>query len=66
MEPVPAIISKINNQFRYHILIKMFRAVDPSFAMSRSVIDNAKTLFDKNYPSRKVKYSIDIDPQGLI
>ena len=66
MDPVSAIISKINNQFRYHILIKMYRSADPSFTMSRSVIDNAKTLFSKNYPSSKVKYSIDIDPQGLI
>ena len=66
MEPVPAIISKVNNQFRYHILIKMYRAADPSFAISRSVIDDAKTLFDKNHLSSKVKYSIDIDPQGLI
>ena len=66
MEPVPAIISKINNQFRYHILIKMYREIDPSFTISRSVIDDAKTLFDKNYSSSKLKYSIDIDPQGLV
>jgi primosomal protein N' (replication factor Y) len=66
MEPVPAIISKVNNRFRYHILIKMYKTTDPSFTMSRSVIDNAKTLFDKNYLSNKVRCSIDIDPQGLI
>ena len=66
MEPVPAMISKLKNQFRYHILIKMYKAVDPSFAISRSVIDDAKTLFDKNHSSSKVKYSIDIDPQSLI
>jgi primosomal protein N' (replication factor Y) (superfamily II helicase) len=66
MGPTPAIISKVNNQFRYHIVIKMFREVDPSFKISRSVLDSAKDIFDKSHLSNKIKYTIDVDPQGLM
>ncbi len=66
MGPNPAVISKVNNQYRYQIIIKMFHEADPSFKISRSVIDSAKEAFDKNHLSNKVKYSIDVDPQGLM
>jgi hypothetical protein len=44
----------------------MFREVDPSFKISRSVLDSAKDIFDKSHLSNKIKYTIDVDPQGLM
>ncbi len=64
--PSPAIISKVNNQFRYQIIIKMYRESDPSFKISRSVLDSAKAAYDRLGLFNQVKYSIDVDPQGLI
>jgi len=66
MGPAPAIISKINNRYRYHIIIKILRDVDPSYKITRFVLERAISIFEKNKGKDDIKFIIDVDPQGLM
>lgn len=63
--PSPAVISKINNQFRWHLIVKMPKEADPSGTHGRSVLRNAMTIFAEGR-KRSVKVIIDVDPVGLM
>jgi primosomal protein N' (replication factor Y) len=66
--PAEAAISKLNNYYRWHILIKDLKSKDPSGKILRDIL--ASTV--KNYnsstmgKSRAVKVIIDIDPVGMM
>jgi primosomal protein N' (replication factor Y) len=60
--PAPAVISKIKNQYRWHIIVKSPKAKDPAGAELRAAI--RRTLGGRKASS--VRLTIDIDPAGLM
>ncbi len=66
--PADAAIPKIKNQFRKHIIIKSFKAEDPSGTRLRSALLHARKLYEESPlgSSKKVQMLIDVDPQGMM
>lgn len=63
--PSPAVISKISNQYRWHIIIKNLKSKDPAGAELRHAL--RKTLGAFRQKSRAgTKLTIDVDPVGLM
>ncbi|MEO8168280.1 MAG: primosomal protein N', partial [bacterium] len=62
--PSPAVISKINNQYRWHIIIKSSKTSDPAGVELRYAI--RKTLAELGRRKSAVKLTVDIDPVGLM
>lgn len=60
--PAPAIIYKLRNFFRYQLLIKSDRQVDPSGNYLRSSVLEAYVEFNRESRFSRVKITIDIDP----
>lgn len=63
--PSPAVIAKISNQYRWHIIVKNSRATDPAGLHLRIALHRALNEFA---PARKnsVRLAIDVDPAGLM
>ena len=64
--PTDAIIHKLKGQFRYHLLIKSRRDLDPNGRILRTAILNTFIEFNKISRFRDVKLIIDIDPQSMM
>lgn len=63
--PSPAVIGKINNYYRWHIIIKSDRGADPSGARVRSLLRRTiKASGEKRRSS--VRLIVDVDPVGLL
>jgi primosomal protein N' (replication factor Y) len=62
--PSPAVISKINNRYRWHIIVKSVKSKDPAGVELRYAVRRALNDFGKLQSS--VKLTIDIDPVGLM
>ncbi len=63
--PAPAVIAKINNQYRWHIIIKSPKSKDQSGAHLHAALRNALSRFQPAARST-VRLTIDIDPVGLM
>lgn len=63
--PAPAPLAKINNQYRYHVLLKQPRENDPSMSYLRKVV---KQGIYKNPDLKKwpVAVQIDVDPLDIL
>ncbi len=64
--PTEAIIYKIKGQYRFQILIKNNRKVDPSGKLLRSAILNSYIEYNQKTRFKDVKVILDIDPQSII
>jgi primosomal protein N' (replication factor Y) len=64
--PTTALISRLKGQYRFNILIKSPRDVDPGGAILRKAILNAFVEFNRKSRFRDVKLIYDIDPQSII
>jgi primosomal protein N' (replication factor Y) (superfamily II helicase) len=64
--PAPAVISKIKNNYRIHLIIKSDRNVDPNLNLTRSILNYALEHFNNIIKSKRVSFFIDVDPQGLL
>lgn len=63
--PAPAVITRIRNRYRWHILLKNNRAADPSGARLRSLL--RRTLASSSAGAgRSVRVIIDVDPAGTM
>ncbi len=62
--PSPAVISKINNQYRWHIIIKSLKVKDPSGNELRAAIRKARAELGKSRSS--VQLIVDVDPVGVM
>ncbi len=62
--PSPAVISKINNRYRWHTIVKSSKSNDPAGVELRYAI--RKTLADLGRRKSAVKLTVDIDPVGLM
>jgi primosomal protein N' (replication factor Y) (superfamily II helicase) len=64
--PTTALISRLKGQYRFNILIKSPRDVDPGGAILRKAILNAFVEFNRKSRFRDVRLIYDIDPQSII
>lgn len=64
--PAEAAIYRIKGQYRYQILIKSSRKIDPSGKLLRSAIHNSYIEYMQKTRFKEVKVIIDIDPQSII
>jgi primosomal protein N' (replication factor Y) len=64
--PSPAVIEKIKGFYRYQILVKSIRNIDPSGRLLRNSVLNALIEFKQKSRFRNILLSIDIDPQSII
>lgn len=62
--PSPAVISKINNQYRWHLIIKSLKSKDPAGVELRYAIRRALADFGKKQST--VRLTVDVDPVGLM
>ena len=63
--PAPAVIAKINNQYRWHIIIKSPKSKDQSGVHLHASLRNALARFLPK-AGNSVRLTIDIDPVGLM
>ncbi len=63
--PSEAIIAKLKKYFRYQILVKVDRKVDPGGAILRNAILNSFINFNRDSRFRNVKLNFDIDAQNI-
>lgn len=63
--PAPAVIAKINNQYRWHIIIKSPKTSDPSGVHLRSALRRTVTEYRQSTKS-SVRLTIDVDPVALM
>lgn len=66
--PAPAAISKLKGKFRWHIVIKNLRDVDPAGKLLHTALSDALRLYKSSAlgKSRAVKLIIDVDPVGMM
>lgn len=64
--PSTAIISKLKGSYRFHILIKSSKAVDPGGAILRKAVQDSFINFNRKSRFRDVKLIFDIDPQSIL
>ncbi len=66
MEPATAILARLKGFYRYHILIKSSKEVDPGGAILRKAILNSYTEFNRKSRFKDVKLIYDVDPQSIM
>jgi len=66
--PAPAVITKLRGWFRYHIVIKGLKAVDPSGKQLHDSIRRASESYNSSAlgKSKSVKLLVDVDPVGMM
>jgi len=64
--PTEAIIYKIKGFYRWQILIKSSKKIDPSGKSLRTTLFNTMIEFNQKSRYRDVKLIIDVDPQSII
>lgn len=63
--PTAAVIAKIKNHYRWHLIVKAQRDSDPNGTRMRKALAVTTKETEKEIP-RGVKVIIDIDPQGIM
>ena len=66
MEPATAVLARLKGFYRYHILIKSSKEVDPGGAILRKAILDSFINFNKKSRFRDVKLIYDVDPQSIM
>ncbi len=64
--PSPAIIARIKNNYRYHILIKSYKGPDPGGAILRKAVLNSFVEYNRKSRFRDVRLFYDVDPQNIL
>lgn len=64
--PTEAVIYKIKGSYRFQIMIKSLRKIDPSGKQLRSAVLNSYIEFNQKSRFKDVKLIIDIDPQSVV
>jgi primosomal protein N' (replication factor Y) (superfamily II helicase) len=66
MNPAPALIYKIKNKYRYHIILKVLKSTHEASTLAETMINNLQTYLEKEKENLKIKsadrISIDVDP----
>jgi primosomal protein N' (replication factor Y) len=66
MEPATAILARLKGFYRFHILIKSSKVVDPGGAILRKAILDSYVEFNRKSRFRDVKLIYDVDPQSIM
>ncbi|MAT38829.1 MAG: primosomal protein N' [Ectothiorhodospiraceae bacterium] len=61
----PAILERVNKQYRYQILLRIFKQRDADGAKMKTIFDSVRERYSKSGASSKVRITIDIDPQDM-
>lgn len=64
--PAAAAIAKIQNQFRWHVIVKALRSTDPGGAAARAAVAHAVQQVSRPAQQRGVRILVDVDPQGIL
>lgn len=62
--PAPAVIGKINKNFRWHIVVKTSKTVDPSGSLTNARLRQAVDAAQNS--TRRAHIVVDIDPAGIM
>jgi primosomal protein N' (replication factor Y) len=62
--PSPAVIAKLNNQYRWHIIIKTRRDRDPNGSHVRALL--RKAIPEPRGTRNSVRVIVDVDPAGIL
>jgi primosomal protein N' (replication factor Y) len=63
--PTPALIWKLRNFYRYQIVIKNLKAVDPGGKIFAAVFADAYERYRKEHGKNSVQMIVDVDAQGM-
>ena len=66
LPPNEAVIAKIKGIYRFQIMLKSLRKIDPNGRMLRNALNNAFIEFNRVSKFRDVKIYFDIDPQSVL
>jgi primosomal protein N' (replication factor Y) len=64
--PSTATISRLKGNYRFHILIKSNKKIDPGGAILKQAVLNSFVEFNRKSRFRDVKLIYDVDPQSII
>jgi len=64
--PTEAVIYKIKGNYRFNILIKSSKKIDPSGKLLRNALLNSYIEFNQKSKFKDVKVILDIDPQSIL
>ncbi|HEX2963269.1 MAG TPA: primosomal protein N', partial [Ignavibacteriales bacterium] len=64
--PSEAMIAKLKNNYRFHILIKSDKKTDPGGAILRNAVLNSFINFNRMSRFRNIRLFFDIDPQSIV
>jgi primosomal protein N' (replication factor Y) (superfamily II helicase) len=66
MRPAPALIYKVKNRYRYHIILKVLKSTYEASTVAETLIKNMQVYLEKEKESLKIRsadrISIDVDP----
>jgi len=64
--PSPAIISKLKGSYRYHLLIKSGKDIDPGGKVLQNALFAAFAEFNRKSRYRNIRLFYDVDPQSVV
>ncbi len=64
--PAYAVISRLKGEYRFHILIKSKKDIDPGGAVLRKAILDSVMKYNQKSRNKEVRLSYDIDPQSIM
>lgn len=64
--PSPAVLSKIKNEYRWHILVKADKQKDKNGTRARTSVARVSEELQKESVTQKVKIIVDVDPVGIL
>ena len=66
MPPQPALLKKINNRFRWQVLVKVIKEQDPDGSRFARIFRTAAEQVQRTIPGRTVRIDVDVDPQSVM
>ncbi len=64
--PSPAVLSKINNEYRWQIIVKADKATDKNGTLARYSVARVVNHIVSQSTKHKVKIIVDVDPTGIL
>ncbi|MDA0986271.1 MAG: primosomal protein N' [Bacteroidetes bacterium] len=62
--PSPALIERVNNFYRWHVLLKIKKPFAENYSRIKSIIEPAINFHQKKYPN--IQLTVDVDPIGIL